>query len=178
MKKETAEQRLNALLGITEKIEEVKQKVAVQKGNLRGIDDSQIEHYRAIQGLIYYLIAPELYTHKKCKECNEDFLVSRLHVAFCSYDCMRKSLRKLGLRWEKGDYPETLALDPQVYDGNEPLWVRNLPMLQKCLEDLISRTSTESQSTSASTSPEDKSSPPPILGILAKLSSSPPPTTT
>lgn len=136
MKRETQLDKLNALLGISKKAEEVKVK---STGNTVGITEDKIQKWREIQGIIYFLQAPALFTPKTCKNCGSKFVVSRLYVAYCSYDCITESLRKLGIEWTKGTDPEALALDPQVYNGNEPLWVRQptLSRLQEILQELL-----------------------------------------
>lgn len=148
MKKETQLDKLNALLGITKQVEEVKIK---STGNTVGISEETIQKWREIQGIIYFLQAPALFSSKTCKNCNTKFLVSRLYVAFCSYDCITESLRKLGITWEKGSNPEALALDPQVYDGNEPIWIQQ-PTLSRLKEILQEFTNPETESSLTKTS--------------------------
>ena len=125
MKQETRANKLNELLGITTKVEEVKVR---STGKIVEISEEEIQNFRAAQGLIYFLKAPALFQAKACKHCGERYLVSRLYVAYCSYTCIRKSLSEQGLEWRKGHDLEQLAIDPQVYDGNEPLWIRD-PLL-------------------------------------------------
>lgn len=136
MKRETQLDKLNALLGISKKAEEVKIK---STGNTVGITEDKIQKWREIQGVIYFLQAPALFSPKTCTNCGMKFTVSRLFVSCCSYDCITESLRKIGITWEKGSNLESLALDPQVYDGNEPLWVRQptLLRLQEILHELL-----------------------------------------
>jgi endogenous inhibitor of DNA gyrase (YacG/DUF329 family) len=128
VKKPTAaEERLNALLGLTTKIEEVKTRV---NGSFYGITEDEIQEFREAQGLIYFLQAPALFTPKTCPHCGEHFLVSRQFVGFCSYTCIRKDLEAKGFRWDKGRDIEELVNDPEVYKGNEPIWIRG-PALRK-----------------------------------------------
>lgn len=148
MKRETQLDKLNALLGLTEKVEEVKVKTT---GNVVGITEDSIQTWREIQGLIYFLQAPALFTPKVCKNCGTRFVVSRLYVAFCSYDCITESLREQGIEWVKGSDLETLALDPQVYNGNEPLWVRQ-PILSRLREMLDELQKMETRSSPTKTS--------------------------
>lgn len=148
MKRETQQDKLNALLGLTTKAEEVK----VQRtGNAVGITEDQIQKWRELQGLTYFLQAPHLFQPKTCKNCGIKFVVSRLFVACCSYDCITEDLRKMGIEWTKGDDLEKLALDPQVFGGNEPLWVRQ-PTLQKLQDILTNLLNQESSSQPTTTS--------------------------
>ena len=120
MRKSTRANKLNELLGISAKVAEV----AVKKtGKIVGITEEEIQEFREMQGLHYFLQAPALFTPKVCKHCGEGFLVSRKYVAFCSYTCIRKELSEQGIEWTKGNDIE--ALVASVYDGNEPLWIRS-----------------------------------------------------
>ncbi len=135
MKTETKLEKLNRLLGIHEKVEEVKTRTT---GKLVGITEEEIQEFREAQGLFYFLAAPKLFTARICGHCGEPFLVSRKNVAFCTYTCIRMSLRKQGIEWSKGKDLELLANDPQVYNGNEPIWIRhtNLTKLKEALSIL------------------------------------------
>lgn len=130
MKESTRLNKLNELLGLTKKAEEVKIR---STGKVVGITEEEIQEFREIQGLIYFLQAPALFTAKICPHCGEQFFVSRKYVAYCSYTCIQKSLAEQGIQWKKGQDLEALILDPQVYDGNEPLWIRS-PILDKIRE--------------------------------------------
>jgi len=137
MKKRTkkpsaAEERLNKLLGLTAKAEEV---VSHSTGNFYGVTEAEVQTFREAQGIIYFLQAPALFTPKTCKHCGANYLVSRMFVAFCSYTCIKKDLETRGFRWDKGRDIEQVIMDPQVYDGNEPIWIRE-PQLSKALEVL------------------------------------------
>jgi hypothetical protein len=134
MKKETLQEKLNALLGLTETAKVIKEKAT---GRVVGVTEEEIQEFREIQGLIYFLQAPQLFTPKVCPNCNTPFVVSRKQVAFCSYLCIAEDLRKKGLEWRKGNDIELLVQDPQVYDGNEPLWIRE-PLLQRIQEMVTS----------------------------------------
>jgi hypothetical protein len=164
MKKETAAQKLMALLGqvndeVKDRLEEVAKHTKAKQGNIKSITEEEIQNFREAQGVLYFLQAPALFQPKVCKHCGEHFLVSRLYVAYCSYTCIRKELNSQGLEWRKGRDLEALINDPQVYNGNEPIWIRNLPNLKKCLEMLQSMNLDEQDSTlsSPSTSSEEKS---------------------
>lgn len=154
-KKETYAQKLARLLGLEEVKESVEKEKAARKGNTQGISEDEIQSFRQAQGIIYYLQAPALFQHKVCKHCGADFLVSRLYVAYCSYTCINKSMEEAyGVSWKHKDDIET-AIN-QVYEGNEPLWIKNLPQLRSALEKLVNST-TESPSPSTSTHLEDAS---------------------
>lgn len=179
IKKKRAQDKLNALLGITEQIQEVEAKFS---GKVYGVTEPEIQNFREIQGIIYFLQAPALFSFKTCPECGEPFAVSRKYVGYCSHECIRKSLNKQGLRWKKGDDLESLALDPQVWDGNEPIWIRStaLRRLQQILNDALENTNdTESVSESSTVPPSlpEVSTSLPILPVAeadSKPSSSPP----
>ena len=127
-----AENKLNALLGLTEKVEEVR---ANTSGSFYGVSEDEIDKFRAAQGLIYFLAAPKLFHPKVCRHCKEPFIVSRQFVACCSYTCIRKDLEERGFKWSKGDDLEALAQYHEVYNGNEPIWVKQ-PQLSQALEVL------------------------------------------
>lgn len=136
MKKETYLTKLNELLGIKQEVvEEIKTR---HSGKVVGITEEEIAKFREMQGVLYYLQAPALFTFRVCPHCGERFAVSRKYVQFCSYTCIRNSLREQGLDWTKGDDLESLANDPQVYNGNEPIWIssRVLERLKETLENL------------------------------------------
>lgn len=151
MKTETYKAKLAALLGLTE-VHEATKEAEANRNRPIPISETQIQSFRAAQGLSYFLQAPKLFTAKTCKHCGENFLVSRKYVQFCSYTCIQKDLEERGIRWTKGEDFEALANDPQVYDGNEPIWIRNLPQVQTALEYLL-----ESQSSLTTTSPQGQS---------------------
>lgn len=141
MKKVTYANKLAALLGIDQKVVEKagyvdpKKKKSTSTSGPVGLQENQIQELREMQGLWYFLQAPELFSAKKCPHCGIDFLVSRPFVAFCSYTCIEKDFeRKTGILWKKGQDPEALA--KEVYEGNEPIWVRNLDRIRKVLNTI------------------------------------------
>lgn len=137
MKRETQLDKLNALLGIKkEVVQEVKAKTT---GNTVGITEENIQKWRELQGIVYFLQAPALFQPKSCSNCGTKFVVSRLFVSCCSYDCITEALRKQGVEWSKGSDLEALTIDPQVYNGNEPIWIRQptLSRLQEILASLL-----------------------------------------
>ncbi len=168
MKRETTINKLNALLGITDDVvQEIKKKESIKKGRVIGITEDEIQTYRQAEGVSYFLQAPELFHARVCKNCGEPFLVSRLHVAYCSYDCIAASVwNDYGVVWSRerqlDSDPEQLV--KEIFDGNEPLWIRNLPMLQKALSvttaalEKTTNSSTESPSSETNTSSTAKSS--------------------
>lgn len=138
MKRETTAAKMAKLLGLEHKVPE-KLKPQTEKKKNYGfvpVNEDELQHFRAAQGLYYFFQAPELFTAKICKHCGESFLVSRKFVAFCSYTCIEKDLESIGIKWRKGQDFEALALDPEVYAGNEPIWVRNLDRIQDLLDSL------------------------------------------
>lgn len=167
MRKETVEAKLNKLFNLTEKAEEVKVKTT---GRVVGVTESEIQEFREVQGLVYFLAAPALFELKTCPVCEEWFAVSRKYVAYCSYICIKRSLEKVGIRWSKGQDIEALVNDPQVYDGNEPIWI-NQKSLEKLREMVLSLPSNLPL-------PEDKPSyeslfsPPPVTTTSSTTASS------
>lgn len=111
-------------------------KVAAKNRQFDMVEEHRIQEFRAAQGVIYFLQAPKLFTPKICHHCGENFLVSRNSVGYCSYTCIKNSLADLGIDWDKGRDLEALANDPQVFDGNEPIWIKNLDNLKAALEVL------------------------------------------
>lgn len=143
MKKETAANKLAAILGLSTntlphnlKTEQQKKEAKSKVTHDVAINEAEIQSFRAAQGIIYFLQAPQLFSSRTCKHCGEQFLVSRKFIGYCSYTCIRKSLEELGITWRKGEDLEALADDPQVYDGNEPIWIRNIKQLREALEHL------------------------------------------
>jgi hypothetical protein len=154
MAKQTAEDRLNALLGITSKVQEVKTR---STGKVVGVTETEIQEFREAQGLEYFLQAPALFSAKVCPHCGDSFLVSRKYVSYCSYTCIRKSLEKLGIGWSKGKDLEGLANDSQVYQGNEPIWItrQNLEKALGILESLLAKVQSEDSPVKLEPRPEE-----------------------
>ena len=111
-------------------------KVAAANRTFDMVEEANIQEFRAAQGMIYFLQAPRLFTPRVCHHCGASFLVSRNAVGYCSYTCIKNSLAALGIDWDKGRDLEALANDPQVFDGNEPIWIKNLDNLKTALEVL------------------------------------------
>jgi hypothetical protein len=152
MKKETMEEKMLALLGLEHlKPKEEPKKDQPKKGKKRGsggnfpvgVTLDQIEKYRGAQALNLFLQAPELFTARNCKRelCGEPFLVSREHVAFCSYTCMKRDLHeRFGIEWNPNNPIDEQFVKRQL-EGNEPLIVppQAIKMLQELLpEQLVS----------------------------------------
>lgn len=162
MKLETKMQKLNEMLGISDKVQEIQNR---KNGRVVGVTEEEIQEFREVQGIIYFLQAPKLFTFKICKHCKQDFAVSRKYVACCSYTCIRKDLESQGFEWRKGHDIEGLVQDPHVWNENEPLWVKGntLRILQEGLETLekerlsLQSTSPSEENTSSETT---QSSPP------------------
>lgn len=136
MKRETMQNKLASLLGLEElKVETPKEKKQRKRNSLaEGIREDELQEFRAVQGITYFLQAPELFSAKICPHCKETFLVSRQFVAFCSYTCIRKDLESIGIGWSRGKDIERLI--SEQYDGNEPIWIKNLDRLRTVLETL------------------------------------------
>lgn len=130
MKKETYEAKLAALLGLTPKLEEHK----ATKNKVIAVTEDEIGKSREAQALLYFLQAPDLFQAKICPHCGEGFLVSRRFVKCCSYTCIAKELETVGIKWsrlqEDGTFDISEEFIKSVYEGNEPLWVRNLDVIR------------------------------------------------
>lgn len=137
MKKETRLNKLNELLGLSKKAETLKNKAS---GSTLGVTEQEIQNLRELQGIYYFLQAPGLFTSKICKNCKTRYVVSRQHVAFCSYSCIKESLRLQGVTWTRDNDLESLVLDSHVYDGNEPIWIRQNTL--KRLLDILQESET------------------------------------
>lgn len=143
MKKSTTVNKLAALLGITEDVvaksvhvqsdPKVQKELKKKSDKYTGVSESEIQNFRAAQGIIYFLQAPELFSPKVCPHCGEQFLVSRQFVAFCSYTCIAKDLESKGIGWSRAGDIKSLA--NSVYEGNEPIWIRNLDRLRTVLTE-------------------------------------------
>lgn len=163
MKEETYLNKLNELLGIKEKVEELPKFTKAKPNDIVAVDEDEIDDFREKQAVLYYLRAPALFTSKTCSHCGDTFLVSRKYVGYCSYTCTRKALEELGIKWSKGEDLEALANDPQVWNGNEPLWIRQstLESLEKSLtslrDTLSSHQQTVPQTDSTSTTTSESS---------------------
>lgn len=156
MKRETYQNKLAELLGLDQfKVEAPKSTKSKGKTDSKyvGVTEDAIQQFRQVQGLVYFLQAPELFSHKVCPHCKESFLVSRQFVAFCSYTCIKKDLEAKGIGWSRDKDIEVLVKD--VYEGNEPLWLKE-PMLSR-LKAVLEH-STESLLSSTGTSTTEKSS--------------------
>ena len=177
MKPETYADKLNKLLGIdTETAEKLasddnplvkrkKQEEFKSQPRVYGYTDDEFHDIRIMQGTLYFLQAPELFTIKQCPVCTEWFAVSRQAVGYCSYDCMNKKFKELGMEFRKGGDLVALANDPQVWRGNEPLWTIHLSKLKKSLQVIIDSIESPSmneseQEPSGSAIPSEQSSAP------------------
>lgn len=130
MRKETMHNKLMELLGLEDRKIEVDQRGrAVSKKNDAplGVSDEELDSYREAQAVVYFLRAPELFSHKVCPHCGENFLISRQFVAFCSYTCIYKDLESKGIIWSaksKHRFEIDEEFVKEKLEGNEPLWIR------------------------------------------------------
>lgn len=141
MKKETYLNKLTDLLGIDPSlVEEHKDAYLDEKTKKKNqrdnpIPEERIQNFRAAQGLTYFFQAPELFQPKICKHCGEGFLVSRMFVAYCSYTCIEKECeQRFGFKWSRKGNIESLV--QEVYEGNEPIWIKNLDRVQAVLDSV------------------------------------------
>lgn len=132
MKSETYTNKLAALLGLQDKVP-AKTKTRNLSHREVAVREEEIQFAREAQGIVYFLLAPELFTPKVCKHCKEGFLVSRKQVGYCSYTCIKKSLEEIGIDWSKDGQFEALAQDQQVWDKNEPIWIKNIDAIKGIL---------------------------------------------
>ncbi len=173
MKASTAAAKLNALLGIkeeqvqelasesnpavAEQIAKKRQEEFKNQPKIYGYRPDEFEQIRIMQGTLYFLQAPELFTIQQCPSCNEWFAVSRQAVGYCSYACMNVAFKEAGLVFTKGGDLEALANDPHVWRKNEPLWTIKLSKLQKCLQvitEAIESSWTQESESDSDTSPK------------------------
>lgn len=142
MKRETMQNKLASLLGLEEfKVDKKTGKTQKEIKNYNrpvGLAENEIQGYRFAQAVSYFLQAPQLFTAKVCPHCGENFLVSREYVQFCSYTCIKKDLENKGLTWKRGEDIEALV-NSDVYEGNEPLWIRHPEKLREALSYLDSQ---------------------------------------
>jgi hypothetical protein len=142
MKKETYEKKLADLLGLTNLVEE-KQAQKAAHNKVVAVPEEDINKAREAQGMLYFLQAPDLFQAKVCPHCGADFLVSRRFVKCCSYTCIAKELENQGIRWSRLKDDDTYEISEewikQIYEGNEPLWVRNLDVIAALLNNMRER---------------------------------------
>jgi hypothetical protein len=152
MKDETYLKKLNKILGISPEVaEQAAIQRKIQQGDTVGIPDEEIEKFRELEGVIYFLQAPELFHSRVCAWCDASFFVSRLNVAHCSYSCLEAHIwEDYGVKWRRRENMELMV--KEVYGGNEPLWVRNLPRLQKALLKLTEALGTSPKESESSPS--------------------------
>ena len=153
MKRSTMQNKLAELLGLDQFKVDAKTGQTLKDKNTNvavGITEEELQEFRAAQGLSYFLQAPELFTPKVCPHCGEGFLVSRQYVKFCSWTCIRKDLEERGLVLNKGEDLESFIerKNRDAYEGNEPLWIRDLDKLKSALEKLAALENIESSSPS------------------------------
>ena len=116
---------------------DVKKRVKLKRKlgpRIQSITEDEIQNFREMQGIIYFLQAPALFSKKVCrrKECGVTFLVSRKDVAYCSYNCIKRYIEdELGLQWYRDGQLEELINDPSVYNKNEPIWIKNLDKIRE-----------------------------------------------
>lgn len=166
MKPETAQKKLAKMLGLEQHLDKHVEKKKNKFGNLTGITEDEIQAFREVQGLIYFLQAPELFTARVCQftDCGQPFLVSRKFVAYCSYTCIEKSMKEAwGTTWTYSGRYEDAAV--KLYEKNEPLWIRNMAALKTCLEWLTAQTTQDTEVPSSMTFllPSVKSAPEEVL---------------
>lgn len=131
------------MLGLDKVAEEIAVTEEKVVNNARAVREEEIQTFRELQGILYFLQAPALFTPKVCRYCKEAFLVSRRYVTCCSWDCLRRELQKQGFEWSKGEGIEfnedkmlKIINDNSIFQGQEPIWVRNLPQFQAALQKL------------------------------------------
>jgi hypothetical protein len=157
MKEETRLAKLAELLGIKTEVE-----VHIEKKSNRNkvieISEEEIQEFRAVQGVVYFLRAPELFKARLCswRECGQPFAVSRQFVSVCSYTCLKDSLADLGIDWNRDgntDAEKILLTIDGVWEGQEPLWIRE-PLLSRVRSVLNSLP--DDASSQVTTSPSEK----------------------
>lgn len=138
MKPETIAKKLLETLGLQDVVDTSHfsdKPVSKRSKRFAGIPEEEIQIYREGQALIYFFQAPELFTSKICKraECQNPFLVSRHQVSYCSYHCIEEEcLRIFGVKWTRKKDMELMV--KEVWEGNEPLIIRNLERIRAVLD--------------------------------------------
>lgn len=64
------------------------------------------EPYYEAEAVLLFLEKPARFAFKPCKRCNEMFGTNYRSVAYCSDNCRKKSLAKIGIRWDPTKSPE------------------------------------------------------------------------
>ncbi len=136
MKKETYANKLAEILGLQEVVDTSQfsdKPVSKRSKRFAGLSEDEITKYREGTALYYFFQAPELFQPRVCRHCESPFLVSRHQVVFCSYDCLEREIEKVaGVKWSRHGDMELMV--KEVYDGNEPLIIRNLERIDKIIE--------------------------------------------
>lgn len=145
MKAETRAAKLAELLGIKVEVEAHVEKKK-NRNKIIEVPEDKIQDFRAAQGLIYFLQAPELFKMRFCswRECQQPFAVSRQFVSVCSYTCLKDSLADIGIDWNRDGTSDREKIEMtinSIWEGQEPLWIRE-PMLTR-LQERLSLLSTE-----------------------------------
>src|SRR5699024_1904905 len=132
MKKETKANRLIELLDLQDKVANPYQ---TKPRKPKPVPEDEVQEFREAQGYLYFFQAPELFTRRQCKNCGDGFFVSRQLVSYCSYACIKEALNNMGLEWRRGK--DIYTIIQESYDGNEPIWIRNLDKLKTILTELL-----------------------------------------
>jgi hypothetical protein len=136
VKKETYANKLAELLGIQDVVDTSAysdKPIGKRSKRFAGLSESEITKYREGTALYYFFQAPELFQPRICAHCEAPFLVSRHQVALCSYDCLEREIEKIaGVKWSRHGDMELMV--KEVYDGNEPLIIKNLDRINKVLD--------------------------------------------
>lgn len=107
--------------------------VKIPKKQIMAIDELETQRYREAEGIAYFLKAPQLFVARECLWCGSKFLVSRRHIAYCSYDHLKSGLNRMGIQWNKDSSFEAIVHDE--FQDNEPIWIRNISQIKEIVTD-------------------------------------------
>ena len=108
MKADKIEERLAKLLGLEDKLEELKPREATA-------EEKTASH--EAEAVISFLRDPDRFKIKTCGQCENTFAVDYPSVGFCSDRCRKVHLHELGIEWDPSKSPY------ERWQGRVPLTV-------------------------------------------------------
>jgi hypothetical protein len=125
MKKETKDEKRKKQLAELFGIEEHLPEVPVQETPKEVKTKNDIS--REAEAVLFYIYDSRKFIQKECGFCGYTFVVNRGNVAYCSDNCRRRNLARIGITWnpdkdssERWDFREPLVVPPQVLEHLEP----------------------------------------------------------
>lgn len=123
------EEQLAELLGLDLPVKPI----TIPKKQIMAIEELDVQKQREMNGIGYFLQAPELFSHRECGWCGAEFLVSRRDIAYCGYEHLKLGLNRMGVKWDKDKGFEGIVTDH--FEGNEPIWIRRISDIHEILDD-------------------------------------------